>query len=447
VTGDGAGIMTDIPFEFFGYPKGSIAVATLFMPKEPQRLRQSLKIFEDTFAFMGMKVLDYRDVPMDTSVLGQEALESLPHIQHVIIDRPAHCRTDESFNKALYAAKQATRTKHREHGFGGEFFFTSLSTTTIVYKALTKAEHLDRLYLDLQDPRFASRFALVHRRFSTNTRTSWDKAQPFRLIAHNGEINTIAGNRSWAFAREHALGLPFDELLTHTGISDSGSLNEMVEALKYRSSIPNVEDILAIMIPPADQQSSFYKFWSRAMEPWDQNPWKNPLGLASLAVMVIVFLSAAWHDWKSERDLRLPLMVAVCFLALVRVGGDERATMSKAMPIFGLAFVFLLAAVSARLRPRWLGLVAALLCAMPAVRSYDELRELIRDPYISVTDENIALELGDGQNWRLMGFLYYREDSHGFDWKAHPRFFSSMTCFLPAADQVRLAKKHGLPPP
>lgn len=269
VTGDGAGIMTDIPFEFFGYPKGSIAVATLFMPKEPQRLRRSLKIFEDTFAFMGMKVLDYRDVPMDTSVLGQEALESLPHIQHVIIERPAHCRTDESFNKALYAAKQATRTKHRENGFGSEFFFTSLSTTTIVYKALTKAEHLDKLYLDLQDPRFTSRFALVHRRFSTNTKTSWDKAQPFRLIAHNGEINTIAGNRSWAFAREHALGLPFDELLTHTGISDSGSLNEMVEALKYRSSIPNVEDILAIMIPPADQSSSFYKFWSRAMEPWD----------------------------------------------------------------------------------------------------------------------------------------------------------------------------------
>ena len=269
VTGDGAGIMTDIPFELFGYPKGSIAVATLFMPKEPQRLRHSLKIFEESFAFMGMKVLDYRDVPMDTSVLGQEALESLPHIQHVIIERPAHCRTDESFNKALYAAKQATRTKHRESGFSGEFFFTSLSTTTIVYKALTKAEHLDKLYLDLQDPRFTSRFALVHRRFSTNTRTSWDKAQPFRLIAHNGEINTIAGNRSWAFAREHALGLPFDELLTHTGISDSGSLNEMVEALKYRSSIPNVEDILAIMIPPADQHNSFYKFWSRAMEPWD----------------------------------------------------------------------------------------------------------------------------------------------------------------------------------
>lgn len=269
ITGDGSGIMTDIPFEMLGYPRGSVAVATLFMPRLPARLRASLKIFEDTFAFMGMKVLDYRDVPMNTSVLGPEALENLPAIQHAIVERPAHCRTDESFNKLLYAAKQASRTKHRENGFHNEFFFTSLSTTTIVYKALVKAEHLDKLYLDLQDPRFTSRFALVHRRFSTNTKTSWDKAQPFRLIAHNGEINTIAGNRSWAFAREHALGLPFDELLTHTGISDSGSLNEMVEALKYRSSIPQVEDILAIMIPPADQHNSFYKFWSRAMEPWD----------------------------------------------------------------------------------------------------------------------------------------------------------------------------------
>jgi glutamate synthase domain-containing protein 2/glutamate synthase domain-containing protein 1/glutamate synthase domain-containing protein 3 len=269
ITGDGAGIMTDIPFDLFGYSKGSVAVATLFMPRTAPKIRLALKVFEDTFNFFGLKVLDYRDVPIDTGCLGSEALESLPYIQHAIIQRPAHCRTDESFNKLLYSAKQASRTKHKESGIIGEFFFTSLSTTTIVYKGLTKASDLDRFYLDLNDSRFKSRFALIHRRFSTNTKTSWDKAQPFRLIAHNGEINTIAGNRSWAFAREHALGLPVDELVTHKGISDSGSLNEMVEALKYRSSIPNVEDILAIMIPPADQQNSFYKFWSRAMEPWD----------------------------------------------------------------------------------------------------------------------------------------------------------------------------------
>ena len=269
ITGDGAGVMTDIPFDMFGYERGSIAVATLFMPTAPHRLRLALKVFEETFSFMGLKVVEYRDVPMNPDVLGPEALLSLPSIQHAIIQRPDHCRTDESFNRLLYAAKQATRTKERESGIVKEFFFTSLSTTTIVYKALTRSQDLDKFYLDLQNPSFKTRFALIHRRFSTNTRTSWDKAQPFRLIGHNGEINTIAGNRSWAFAREHSLGLPMDELLTHNSISDSGSLNEMVEALKYRSSIPRVEDILAIMMPPADQNNSFYKFWSRAMEPWD----------------------------------------------------------------------------------------------------------------------------------------------------------------------------------
>ncbi|HTO92718.1 MAG TPA: glutamate synthase central domain-containing protein, partial [Bacteroidota bacterium] len=211
----------------------------------------------------------YRDVPVDRSVLGEEALRSIPAMRHAVIRRPRHCRTDASFDRLLYSAKQAVRGKHSERGINKEFFFTSLSGTTIVYKALTRSGALDRFYLDLNDPRFTTRFALFHRRFSTNTRTSWDKAQPFRLIAHNGEINTIAGNRSRAFSREKSLGLPQDQLVTHTGISDSGSLNEMVEALMNRSSIPQIEDILAIMMPPAHGQNDFYKFWSRAMEPWD----------------------------------------------------------------------------------------------------------------------------------------------------------------------------------
>ncbi len=269
VSADGVGIMADIPFEIFGYERGSVAVATLFLPTAQDRLRLALRIFEETFSFMGMEVLEYRDVPVDLSVLGPEARRSLPTIKHVIIKRPTYCRTDESFNKLLYAAKQCTRTKERMRGIVNEFFFTSLSTTTIVYKGLVKSDAIDKFYLDLQNPAFKTRFALFHRRFSTNTRTAWDKAQPFRLIGHNGEINTIAGNRSWSYAREQELGVPVDELLTHEGISDSGSLNEMVEALKYRSSIPRVDDALAIMMPPADQHNSFYRFWSRAMEPWD----------------------------------------------------------------------------------------------------------------------------------------------------------------------------------
>lgn len=269
VSSDGAGIMADIPFNLFGYEQGEIAVATLFTPHDSQRRRKALRVFEETFEFFKLKILDYRTVPVNTNVLGDVARESLPFIIQAIIKRPDHCRTDSSFDKLLHSAKQMNRTKMRENGIVKEFFFASLSARTIVYKALTKADKLKEFYLDLQNPEFKTRFALFHRRFSTNTKTSWDKTQPFRIIAHNGEINTITGNRSWALSREKYLGLHKDELLTHKEISDSGSLNEMVEALTYRSSIPFVEDILAIMIPPASKDNSFYKFWSRAMEPWD----------------------------------------------------------------------------------------------------------------------------------------------------------------------------------
>ncbi|MEX0686911.1 MAG: glutamate synthase large subunit [Balneolales bacterium] len=269
ITGDGAGVMTDIPFDLFGYKHGEVAVATLFVPTDKERQRIALKVFKDTFGFMGLDIIEYRDVPINKSVLGKDALETLPCIMHAFIKRPIHCKTKTSFEKLLYAAKQLTRTKQRESGIVKEFFFTSLSTSTIVYKALSRSDALSTFYLDLQNPNFKTRFTLFHRRFSTNTKTSWDKAQPFRLIGHNGEINTITGNRSWAFSRERSLGLPKDELLTHTNVSDSGSFNEMAEALMNRSSIPHLEDILAIMIPPADQDNSFYRFWSRAMEPWD----------------------------------------------------------------------------------------------------------------------------------------------------------------------------------
>ncbi len=269
VSSDGAGIMADIPFKLFGYEKGEVAVATIFAPHDSEQRRAALRVFEDTFQFYGLKILEYRTVPINPHVLGKSARASMPFIMHAFIKRPPHCRTDSSFEKLLFNAKQMNRTKLREQGIVRGFFFASLSSQTIVYKALTRANALDDFYLDLQNEEFETRFALFHRRFSTNTRTTWDKTQPFRIIAHNGEINTITGNRSWAISREKYLGVPKDELLTREKISDSGSLNEMVESLTYRSSIPFVEDILAIMIPPATDGNSFYKFWSRAMEPWD----------------------------------------------------------------------------------------------------------------------------------------------------------------------------------
>lgn len=266
---DGAGVMTDIPFTLLGHEPGSVALATLFLTPDGARRERALEVFESTFDFLGMRVQGYRDVPRNLDVLGEAARASCPMIVQATLTRPDSARNDASFNAQLYRAKQMTRTKLKSASAWMDLFFVSLSTTTVVYKALCRGVDLDQFYPDLANPRFLSRFGVFHRRFSTNTRTTWDKAQPFRLIAHNGEINTVQGNRSWANSRERARGLGRDELLTRSEISDSGSLGEMVEALKYRSSLRHVDDILAIMVPAADARTDYYRFWGRAMEPWD----------------------------------------------------------------------------------------------------------------------------------------------------------------------------------
>ncbi|MCB9062189.1 MAG: glutamate synthase large subunit [Halobacteriovoraceae bacterium] len=268
--GDGAGIMTDIPFELLGHKKNEIGVATIFAPRDNEIYERSIEVFKQTFEFFGLKILEIRKVPINVESIDQRSIEVMPNIVHAIIKRPEHSRTVASFDKSLYEAKQLVRTKQKEAGIKGKFFFTSLSARTIIYKALCTGKQLSEFYLDLKDPKFKTSFVLFHRRFSTNTLSSWDKVQPFRLIAHNGEINTIEGNRSAAISREKSLGLRDDELITHFDASDSGNLNGMVEALKYRSSIPHLAEILSIMIPPAPNlQSDYYDFWSRAMEPWD----------------------------------------------------------------------------------------------------------------------------------------------------------------------------------
>ncbi|MBI4751253.1 MAG: glutamate synthase large subunit [Acidobacteria bacterium] len=268
-TSDGAGVMTDIPFELLGFEKHSVGVAQLFLPQDEPYRKEILAIFEDTFAFLDVELIGYREVPINAEVLGPQARQTMPVLVQAFLRRPVHCTTVDSFNKLLYIGKQHARTRVIRRFSNYEVFFSSISAETIVYKALVRSEKLDQFYLDLQSPQYRTRFALFHRRFSTNTSTAWDKAQPFRLIAHNGEINTIAGNRSWAYSREKTLGLQANELITHHGISDSGSLNEMVEALRYRSHLANINDILAIMMPPADRQNDYYTFWARTMEPWD----------------------------------------------------------------------------------------------------------------------------------------------------------------------------------
>ncbi len=268
-TGDGAGVMTEIPWELLGRSPHDCAVVSLFVSSDLERGPRARRLFEETFENLDLQIAGWREVPTRPEVLGPLARERMPQVLQAFVSRPAPCRTDASFEVRLYAAKQALRNKLRRAGLWFDLYFNSISTKTIVYKALCRSSDLQLFYPDLSDPRFETRFCLFHRRFSTNTRTSWDKAQPLRLLAHNGEINTIAGNRSWSYSREQALGLAPDELLTHRDISDSGNLNEMAEALRYRSSVPRLEEALAIMIPPADERSDYYDFWGRAVEPWD----------------------------------------------------------------------------------------------------------------------------------------------------------------------------------
>lgn len=269
VTGDGAGVMTEIPFDLLGHRPGEVALASLMITARGDARERALGVLEATFAFHGLERLDCRAVPTCDEVLGTLARESKPELLQVFFAWPAFCRTSDSLETLLYLARLSAQTKLSQAGLRGAIFFASLSASTVVYKGLTRSADLPAFYPDLRSPAYKTRFALFHRRFSTNTRTTWDRAQPFRMIAHNGEINTIACNRSLAYSREQALGLPPNELLVRTGTSDSGSVNQMVEALRYRSSMPDLEDILAIMIPPAGERNDYYEFWSRAMEPWD----------------------------------------------------------------------------------------------------------------------------------------------------------------------------------
>ncbi len=269
-TGDGAGIMTEIPYELFGVEPGQTAVGTLFIDRPPAHQDEAFDTYREALAVHGLEIVDRRSVPIDVEVLGRQARQALPGIVQIFVARPDYCRTEASFSALLAAAKRSALTRLANAGLERSVFTVSLSPRTIVYKALTRSHDLEPFYADLADPRYRTTFALFHRRFSTNTTTSWDKAQPFSMVAHNGEINTIECNRAWAVSREQALGLPRGELLTRGSISDSGSFNEMVEALRFRSSIPYLPEVLAIMVPPARAQSNaFYKFWSRAVEPWD----------------------------------------------------------------------------------------------------------------------------------------------------------------------------------
>ncbi|MFY7812469.1 MAG: glutamate synthase central domain-containing protein, partial [Candidatus Nanopelagicaceae bacterium] len=276
-SGDGAGIMVRIPDEFLRLnvkfelpPAGSYATGIAFVPKNFGDLSGLERIATEE----GLKVLGWRDVPVDSSSLGDTALSVMPDFKQIFLSSISKESGIELDRRVFVFRKRV------EHSL--PIYFSGLSTRTLVYKGMLTTYQLSEFFIDLNDPVFASPFALVHSRFSTNTFPSWPLAHPYRYIAHNGEINTLKGNRNWMAAREALLEsnlIPGDikrlfPIVNPQG-SDSSSFDEVLELLYLGGrSLPHA---VLMMIPEAWEKNStmtqerrdFYRFHASLMEPWD----------------------------------------------------------------------------------------------------------------------------------------------------------------------------------
>ncbi|MDF2884415.1 MAG: gltB [Clostridiaceae bacterium] len=291
-TGDGAGILVQIPHEFLKIKcdnlgielpsPGQYGVGMIFLPKEPALRLQCEGILERAVEEEEQKVLGWRDVPTDNRVIGESAKGTEPIIRQVFIAN--NCDTEEEFERKLYIIrKRAVNEVRALVKRSTEYFYVcSLSSRTLVYKGLLLAEQLKGYYLDLNDINFKSAIALVHQRYSTNTFPTWDLAHPYRYLAHNGEINTIRGNRNWMNAREGILKSDNfkDELtklfpIVSSDTSDSASLDNILELLLLDGR--SLAHSMMMVIPEAwknnetmeQYKKDFYEYHGSLIEPWD----------------------------------------------------------------------------------------------------------------------------------------------------------------------------------
>ena len=281
-TGDGAGILLQIPHEFIllqGIPvpeKGKYGTGLIFLPKDEKRQQEILSIMIEEIEREGLQLMHLRTVPTNPDCLGEAAAESEPAIKQVFITGVSDDKV-AVFERMLYLIRK--KIERRIHD--KDFYICSLSSKNIVYKGMLSSLQLRQYYPDLTNSYFTSGLALVHSRFSTNTFPTWSLAQPFRLLAHNGEINTIRGNRSWMKAREavlssDALGDIHDiSPIIQPDMSDSASLDNVFEFFVMNGmSLPKA---LSIMVPESfndknpitEDIKAFYEYHSILMEPWD----------------------------------------------------------------------------------------------------------------------------------------------------------------------------------
>ena len=288
-TGDGAGVMAHLPLALLlpaiaargaGHvDPGDLAVGMCFLPAAAPARPRAEAIAEQACRESGLTVIGWRDVPTNPEALGARARETMPVVRQLLLARGA-ALLPERFGRALYLARRVMERRAQDAGLP-DFFVCSLSHRTVVYKALARAGQLRGFYPDLRDPAFETAFCLFHARYSTNTHPTWALAQPFRLLAHNGEVNTVAGNRHWLAAREAELGeggWHASERLWLTpallpGGSDSAALDQALDLLVASGRSPL--HAMRMLVPEAHaagaspEVDGFYRYHAGQMEPWD----------------------------------------------------------------------------------------------------------------------------------------------------------------------------------
>ena len=289
--GDGAGILLQMPHEFlqavtdFDLPAaGEYATGALFLPREDDTRRFCEATIEQFIKQEGQVLLGWRDIPVDNSGLGHSVLPSEPVMRQVFIARSKACADQNAFERKLFVIrKQIEITIYRSERSGANaFYVNSLSSRLLSYKGLLLAAQVGVYFQDLRDERMISALALVHQRFATNTFPTWELAQPFRMIAHNGEINTVRGNINWMAARKHSMksklfGEDMQKLwpMIHEGQSDSASFDNALELLVLGGY--SMGHAMMMLIPEAwsgndlmdAKRRSFYEYHAALMEPWD----------------------------------------------------------------------------------------------------------------------------------------------------------------------------------
>ncbi len=294
-SGDGAGVLIQLPHEFLmeecsnleiGLPEpGDYGVGMVFFPKDSALKKACRTIITNAVEKLGLQLLGYRKVPVNANVIGETARTAEPDAEQLFVLKPHHIADADAFERKLYVLRRFINKTVSENvpAAGEYFYFTSLSCKTIIYKGQVTTYQLRQYFADLADERVATGFAMIHSRFSTNTFPSWKLAQPFRLIAHNGEINTLTGNLNWFYSGVKSLASSYftnEEMemllpVIDNNQSDSACLDNIIEILLHSGrSLPHV---MMMLVPEAwdgneqmdPVKKAFYEYHATLMEPWD----------------------------------------------------------------------------------------------------------------------------------------------------------------------------------